>query len=190
MRDSILWRWTTNGTYSTHSAYRVQFRGPIEPFQSGLIWRARAENKFKVFAWTMAREKVLTTDKLQKRGWPHQDHCALCNGPLETCIHLALLCPFAKSVWRLTLAWAHFDENLIFSSEEPCKLIQWWEASQTKIPKSERRWFNGVLIYTIRNIRKERNKRIFTGAFETAAQVASRAKEDIEQQRRALIWEM
>jgi hypothetical protein len=46
------------------------------------------------------------------------------------------------------------------------------------------------VIYTIWNIWKEWNRRIFTGAFETVAQVASRAKEDIKQQRRALIWEM
>ena len=46
------------------------------------------------------------------------------------------------------------------------------------------------MIYTIWNIWKERNRRIFSGVFETAAQVASRAKEDIEQQRRALIWEV
>jgi hypothetical protein len=118
----------------------------------------------------MAREKVLAADNLQKRGWPHQVHCALCNGPLETCIHLALLCPFAKSVWRLTLAWVHFDENLIIPSEEPSKLIRWWEESQAKILKTERRRFNGVVIYTV----WERNRRIFTGAFETAAQVVSR----------------
>jgi hypothetical protein len=50
-----------------------------------------------------------------------------------------LLCPFAKSVWSLTLAWGHFDENLITPSEEPSKMIRWWEESQSRIQKSERR---------------------------------------------------
>jgi hypothetical protein len=112
LRDSNLWRWMADGTYSARSAYRVQFRGSFRPFRTSLIWRAHAENKCKVFAWTMAVEKALTADNLQKRGWPHQDHCTLCNGLLETCIHLALLWPFAKSVWSLTLAWGHFDENI------------------------------------------------------------------------------
>jgi hypothetical protein len=190
MRDSILWRWTTYETYSTCSSCRIQFRGSFEPFRSGLIWKAHAENKCKVFAWTMAREKVLNAENLQRRGWPHQDHCAVCNGSMETCIHLALLCPFAKSVWSLTLAWVHFDENLIISSKEPSKLIRWWEESHAKILKSERRRFNGVVIYTIWNIWKERNRRIFIGTFETATQVAPRAKEDIEQRIRALTWEV
>jgi hypothetical protein len=138
----------------------------------------------------MTMEKVLTAANLQKRIWPHQDHCALCNRPLETCIHLALLCPFAKSAWRLTLVWGHFDENLVIPSEEPTKLTRWWEVSQAKIPIGERRRFNGVVIYTIWNIWKERNRRIFTGAFEMAVQVASRAKQDIEQQRRVLTWKV
>jgi hypothetical protein len=102
---------------------------------------------------------------------------------------LALLCPFAKAIWSLTLAWVHFDENLIIPSDEPSHLIRWWEETQAKIPKSER-LFNGVVIYTLWNVWKERNRRIFTDTFQTAAQVASRAKEDIEQQERALTWEV
>jgi hypothetical protein len=84
-------------------------------------------------------KKLSSRTIYKKRGWPHQDHCTLCNGPLETCIHLALLCPFAKSVWSLTLAWGHFDENLITPSEESSKMIRWWEESQSRIQKSERR---------------------------------------------------
>jgi hypothetical protein len=88
----------------------------------------------------MDKGKVENTHRRQitKKGLASPRSLRSCNGPLETCIHLALLCPFAKSVWRVTLAWAHFDENLIFPSEEPSKLIRWWEASHAKIPKSER----------------------------------------------------
>ena len=87
VRDSIIWRWTADASYSTRSAYRIQFQGSYDGFRSELIWKAHAENKGKVFAWIMVREKVLTADNLQKRGWPHQDQCALCNGPFfsRTC---------------------------------------------------------------------------------------------------------
>jgi hypothetical protein len=109
VRDSIIWRWTANGFYSTRSAYRIQFKGSYGIFKSHLIWKAQAENKCKVFIWTLVQEKILTAENLQKRGWPHQDHCVLCNGPLETCLHLSLLCPFAKVVWNQILIWEHFD---------------------------------------------------------------------------------
>jgi hypothetical protein len=113
---------------------------------------------------------------------------------------------FVMGRWRLVSIWhcfplrqislvthpglGHFDENLITPSEEPSKMIQWWEESQDRIQKSERRRFNGVVIYTIWNIWKERNRRIFNGVFEMAVQVASRVKEDIEQQQRALTWDV
>ena len=88
VRDSIVWRWTADASYSTRSAYRIQFKGSYSEFRNDLIWKAHAENKGKVFVWILVREKILTADNLQKRGWPHHDQCALCNGPLETCLHL------------------------------------------------------------------------------------------------------
>jgi len=43
-----------------------------------------------------------------------------------------------------------------------------------------------MVIYTYWNLWKERNRRIFNNTQESASQVASRIKEDIEQRRRAL----
>jgi hypothetical protein len=48
MRDSILWKWTADGAYSTRLAYRIQFGGSYGPFRFGLIWKAHAENKCNV----------------------------------------------------------------------------------------------------------------------------------------------
>jgi hypothetical protein len=109
----------------------------LRAFPVGLIWNAHAENKCKVFAWTMAREKILIAYNLQKRGWPQHDHCALCNGPLETYIHLVLLCPCAKAVWSLTLTWEQFDANLIPPIGVPTHLSLWWEEAHAKIPKND-----------------------------------------------------
>lgn len=50
VRDSAIWRWTTNGVYSTRSAYRIQFKGSFRFFRSVLIWKAQVENKRKFFA--------------------------------------------------------------------------------------------------------------------------------------------
>ena len=64
VQDSIVWRWTADGNYSTRSAYRIQFRGSHCKFQADLIWRARAENKCKVHAWILIHDKILTADNL------------------------------------------------------------------------------------------------------------------------------
>jgi hypothetical protein len=82
-----------------------------------------------------------------KRGGPQHDHCTLCNGPLETCIHLVLLCPFAKALWSLTLTWEHFNANLILPMGVPTHPSLWWEEAQAKISKNDRSQFNGVVSY-------------------------------------------
>jgi len=91
-----VWRWTADGNYSTRSAYNIQFQGSRCKFQADLIWKARAENKCKIHAWLLMHDKILTADNLQKRGWPHHEHCVLCNGPLETGLHLFCYAPSLK----------------------------------------------------------------------------------------------
>jgi hypothetical protein len=66
-------------------------------------------------------------------------------------------------------------------------IIPWWEEATAKVPKTERRRFNGLVIYTFWNLWKERNRRIFNNKMETVLQVAARIKEDIEQRMRAFM---
>ena len=127
------------------------------------------------FCLILVQEKILTVDNLQKRGWLHQEHCVLCDGPLETGLHLALLCPFAKAVWNQVLVWEDFDTQIANTQPEPMHIDDWWDKATQKVPK-----LLNVLIYTIWNIWKERNRRIFQNSSMDARQVASRAKEDIE----------
>jgi hypothetical protein len=112
VQDTITWKWTPDGIYSTRSAYRIQFRGSHPTFQHDLIWKAHAENKCKVHAWILMHSKILMADNLQKRRWPHQEHCVLCNGPLETGVHLYLLCPFARDVWDQVMSQENFRLHL------------------------------------------------------------------------------
>ena len=39
------------------SAYKIQFTGSFEPL-SNLFWKAEAENKCKLFAWTLVQNKL------------------------------------------------------------------------------------------------------------------------------------
>jgi hypothetical protein len=51
--DSIRWRWTIDGEYTTKSAYDIQFQGSFSKLRILPIWKAKAEPKCKFFAWSL-----------------------------------------------------------------------------------------------------------------------------------------
>jgi hypothetical protein len=91
---STTWKWTPNDIYSTRSTYCIQFKGAYGRHKPSLIQKVHAGNKCKVFTWTFIQDKILTTNNLAARVWPHKVSCILCNGPLRpatTCACSALL---------------------------------------------------------------------------------------------------
>jgi len=99
-----------------------------------------------------------------------------------------LCCPFAKEVWDQILSWENFSMLQSQPQGDPVEIRAWWEEAAKKVPTTERRRLNGVVIYTFWNIWKERNRRIFNNTAETVPQVAARIKEDIEQRKRAFAY--
>ena len=87
-------------------------------------------------------------------------------------------------MWNQILDWEHFDIHLPQPQHDPLHIHDWWEEAAKKVPKEERRRFNGMVIYAFWNIWKERNRRIFNNVSETALQTASR--EDIMLRKRAI----
>jgi hypothetical protein len=70
--------------------------------------------------------------------------------------------------------------------QDPASLATWWEHTTDKVPKQERRCFNGVCIYIVWNLWNERNRRIFQNVHMRAQQVASMTKDDIMRRHRAM----
>lgn len=48
--DQVIWRWTSNGQYTSKSAYRAHFNGSYSAFNASSIWKAETEGKHKFFA--------------------------------------------------------------------------------------------------------------------------------------------
>jgi len=73
------------------------------------------------------------------------------------------------------------DKRPTATQQDPTGIAKWWEEAASKVPMQDRRRFNGILIYIVWNLWKERNRRIFENEHKTVQQVASLTKEDIMQ---------
>jgi hypothetical protein len=91
--DTILWKLTNDGCYSSKSAYAMQFFGHTSSCMTSLVWKPWAPPKCKTFAWLVIQNRVWTTNRLQKRGWPNCRICKLCNQHQESALHLLFSAP-------------------------------------------------------------------------------------------------
>jgi hypothetical protein len=164
--DEITWRWTADGSYSSRSAYTAQFNGSYSTFKGDYIWKAHAEGKHKFFAWLLVQCKILTTDKLVVRNCPCNPMCALCDQEPEDAAHLCLHCVFAKEVWLHMSSWSN---GLIRLPSDNTSVEDWWHLSLRSFPAAQRRNVAALMMYTMWNIWKERNRRIFEGTTATPA---------------------
>ena len=59
--DEISWKWTTNGLYSSKSAYEIQYVGSYCNLNSSALWKAKYEGKHRFFGWLFVQSKQQTT---------------------------------------------------------------------------------------------------------------------------------
>ena len=95
--NTIRWRWTPDGEYTTKSAYQIQFEGSYSKLRLTPIWRAQTEPKCRFFAWTLLHKKIRTANNLIKRNWPNDPTCKLCGIDPKTQAHLCKDCPYSKT---------------------------------------------------------------------------------------------
>jgi hypothetical protein len=108
--DSISWKswkFTNDGTYSSKSAYGIQFLGQTKSSMSSLVWKPWAPPKYKSFAWLIIQNRVCTADRLQRRGWPNCGVCKLCNQVQESASHI------------------YFQVSDLYSSMDKCEGLAW-----------------------------------------------------------------
>jgi hypothetical protein len=133
--DQITWHWTTSGAYTSKSAYRVQFLGSFNTFDSKAIWQAKVEGKHNFFGWLLIQCKILTTDKLAVRNWPCNPLCLLCDQVQETAEHLCSHCVFVQELWLLVSEWTRSQVKM----PRPGHSLQdWWHSSFTRLCKKDK----------------------------------------------------
>ncbi|RVX14661.1 hypothetical protein CK203_011960 [Vitis vinifera] len=103
--DRVSWVKSKDGVFSVKSLYKAMQPASSALFPSKIIWRSCAQPKISFFAWEASWGRVLTLDRLQKRGWVLANRCFLCQKCGESIDHLLLHCERTREVWTLLLSF-------------------------------------------------------------------------------------
>jgi hypothetical protein len=97
--DVFICKWSSDGAFSSRSAYDMLFQGTTGLAAAPLIWDSFAPLKHRFHAWLALRRRCWTADRRIRRGLPSHLLCPLCGLTLETLDHLSLHCPYAQEIW-------------------------------------------------------------------------------------------
>ena len=64
--DTIIWKLSSDGSYSTKTAYLAQFAGLVQSNLQTIVWKAWAPQKCKFFAWLAIKDRCWTFDSCRE----------------------------------------------------------------------------------------------------------------------------
>lgn len=117
--------------------------------------------KVKFFAWLAIQNRICTTNRLAKRGWPNCGFCPLCKHERETVDHLLFKCRFTIRLWDMLKEWLQLEcidtslWHLLHSAKE------WWIGLSDSIIPSRKAMASLYTMLTSWAIWSERHARVF-----------------------------
>lgn len=180
--DQLQWKWTASGSYSSKSAYVIQFAGSYCSFNCQAIWKAKAEGKHSFFVWLLVQERIQTADNLRLKGIQCDPICCLCDQELETASHLCLHCVYAREVWSLVSAWTG---GMVAVPTLEVDIKEWRNSVIQAAEAAVRPKVAAILMYTSWNIWNERNRRVFQGVMQSPTRILGLIKAEMDCRRQA-----
>ncbi|RVX11715.1 putative ribonuclease H protein [Vitis vinifera] len=165
--DSVFWRGGADGLFKVKEAYRVLINADEAVFPHSNVWVAKVPTKIIFFAWEATWGKVLTLDRLQRRGWHLPNRCFLCGCEEETINHMLIHCTVAKGLWDIILALCGVQWVFPNSVKE---VLSSWKGSF--VGRKRKKVWKSIPLFIFWTIWKERNRLAFKGAPGTMTKLA------------------
>lgn len=131
-------------------------------------WKPRAPLRYRFFAW-LALKNRCTSDRLARRGLPHQNAFPFCDQHDETIDHLLVTCVFAREIWdKVCAAMGHTD-----GAPTAEVSLQGWclrAGAHGRLGKAER----AIHLLCLWELWKHRNVVVFDGAIPSIRSVLRR----------------
>jgi hypothetical protein len=173
--DTLIWKWTSNGTYSAQSAYLASFHGAITCAAWKLTWRSWAPPRVRFFQWLANLDRCWTADRLARRGLQHPPRCPLCDQAAETIHHLMMECPFTRQIWHETIAWLRIP---CLPPDGEDTLTDWWRSARRRTPKQMHKGLASTALLVPWMVWKHRNECIFDGIQPSFAALMTKIKNE------------
>eukprot|EP00253_Pinus_taeda_P019943 PITA_19943 len=185
--DILRWRKSTRGAFTVKESYYLTTHQEREgeTLDWEIIWNSKWWLKIAIFAWLVRKERILTWDKIQKRGFLGPPRCSLCKQGIETQEHILNSCPFTQHQWE--------EIRGLFgkSNRDPRdikKTIFQWGKGQLSCKVVRRTW-NLAIGFVIWLLWKERNRRIFLDKANTPEKIWRGIQNSIRETVLAETWE-
>lgn len=123
------------------------------------MWKIKIPLRIKIFMWLAARNKVLTAEILQKRGWNGPSICVLCNSNTETLDHILFQCNYAKSLWRGLLHNSNTTQRFLITVSG--NLADRWRQIRSTVSGISKSYLDLCFAAAYWELWNERNRRIF-----------------------------
>jgi hypothetical protein len=169
--DHFCWKWTSDGIFTTSSAYHSFFIGQHPIDGAGLLRKMCAPPKCKFFIWLVLHDRCWTAARRKKHGLQDNDDCALCSQVSETIDHILIECSFSRELWFNFLHRVGWGS--IPPSTNSLGFVAWSKAARKRVQKDDRRCFDSVVILISWILWKERNCRTFDRSSKSVSQLLS-----------------
>ena len=157
--DILQWGHSTSGIFSVSEAYYLQgnYQNQIPETIWSKVWQPILWPKISFFLWLTAKNRILTWDKLLKKGFIGPSRCTLCQQSEETMEHLLNNCHYNQQIWDWGAQAMRRSQRNRGSIRDT---LANWETISFQNTILWRIWqlLPGFTLWTIW---KERNKRIF-----------------------------
>ena len=156
--DSVFWKKDEDGLFKVKKAYIVLANTQGAKFPHSNVWVDKVPTKIAFFAWEATWGKVLTLDRLQRRGWQLPNRCILCGCEEETINHILIHCTVEKGLWNIILALCGVQWVFPNSVKE---VLSSWKGSF--MGRKRKEVWKSIPLYIFWTIWKERNRLAFKG---------------------------
>ncbi|RVX21853.1 putative ribonuclease H protein [Vitis vinifera] len=156
--DSVIWRQGRNGQFRVKEAYSLLTNPNDTSFPSRCIWVARVPTKVAFFAWEATWGKVLTLDRLQRRGVQLLNCCFLCGCEEENVNHILIHYIVVRALWDIVLGLV--DVKWVFPETVKEVLISW---RGPFVGKKRKKVWEFIPLCIFWTVWKERNRLAFRG---------------------------